>query len=343
MANLLYYPYINLPKTDWAARALLYYDSIGAIVPMQYFYEPELYDPFMRELIDNELIETINPMDVVERPQDVTKIFIDYMEYEVDKRIERRKWLFHNQDYAPVHQDKFAFSNKCVLLHDNKFDNDLFRYLINIGLATQKNDNWYLVEETTASELMTYLASIVGDKLQYLPATDKIDHSFSNIYINNDDIEVKVKQYKRDLILKELIPSPREIDITKLRRFKNRYYHLLESFRNKVELLVLNRNIAPESEAFQITLKEMKEHKMELTARMNEGRLGDIIFGTICGTIAAGAAFLASPALGGTAGLLNAIYSAIQIGKAKNVQDQTGLKYLALTDKKIRNIKKASL
>lgn len=80
MANLLYYPYINLPKTDWAARVLLYYDSIGSIVPMQYFYEPELYNPFMRELIDNELIETINPMDVVERPQDVTKIFIDYME-----------------------------------------------------------------------------------------------------------------------------------------------------------------------------------------------------------------------------------------------------------------------
>lgn len=56
MNNLLYYPYINLPNTDWAIRALLYYDNISSIVPTQYFYEPEQYEPFMREVIQNELI-----------------------------------------------------------------------------------------------------------------------------------------------------------------------------------------------------------------------------------------------------------------------------------------------
>lgn len=55
MNNLLYYPYINLPNTDWAIRALLYYDNISSIVPTQYFYEPEQYEPFMREVIQNEL------------------------------------------------------------------------------------------------------------------------------------------------------------------------------------------------------------------------------------------------------------------------------------------------
>ena len=62
MNNLLYYPYINLPNTDWAIRALLYYDNISSIVPTQYFYEPEQYEPFMREVIQNELIHPINPM-----------------------------------------------------------------------------------------------------------------------------------------------------------------------------------------------------------------------------------------------------------------------------------------
>lgn len=51
MNNLLYYPYINLPNTDWTIRALLYYDNIGSIVPTQYFHEPEQYEPFMREVI----------------------------------------------------------------------------------------------------------------------------------------------------------------------------------------------------------------------------------------------------------------------------------------------------
>ena len=31
MNNLLYYPYINLPNTDWAIRALLYYDNISSV------------------------------------------------------------------------------------------------------------------------------------------------------------------------------------------------------------------------------------------------------------------------------------------------------------------------
>lgn len=73
MNNLLYYPYINLPNTDWAIRALLYYDNISSIVPTQYFYEPEQYEPFMREVIQNELIHPINPMDVLEHPWEVSK------------------------------------------------------------------------------------------------------------------------------------------------------------------------------------------------------------------------------------------------------------------------------
>lgn len=51
MDNLLYYPSINLPDTDWTIRTLLYYDNIGSIVPEQYFHEPDLYEPFMREAI----------------------------------------------------------------------------------------------------------------------------------------------------------------------------------------------------------------------------------------------------------------------------------------------------
>ena len=30
--NLLYYPYINLPDTEWTIRTLLYYDNVSSIV-----------------------------------------------------------------------------------------------------------------------------------------------------------------------------------------------------------------------------------------------------------------------------------------------------------------------
>ena len=80
----------------------------------------------------------------------------------------------------------------------------------------------------------------------------------------------------------------------------------------------------------------MKMAKEELSARMNESHIGDIVFGTICGTISAGIGLLASPVLGAIPGFLNAIYSACKIEKPENVIDQTGLKYLALVDKRLR-------
>lgn len=80
----------------------------------------------------------------------------------------------------------------------------------------------------------------------------------------------------------------------------------------------------------------MKIAKEELYARMKESHLGDIIFGTACGTIAAGIGLLAAPILGAIPGFLSAIYSACKIEMPENAIDQTGLKYIALVDKRLR-------
>ena len=73
--NLLYYPYINLPDTEWTIRTLLYYDNVSSIVPTQYFHEPERYEPFMREAVQNELITPVNPMNVLDNPWEVSRMF----------------------------------------------------------------------------------------------------------------------------------------------------------------------------------------------------------------------------------------------------------------------------
>ena len=66
MDKLLYYPYINLPETNWTVRVLLYYDEVGSIVPQQYFYAPEEYNPYMRNLIQEGLVNPINPIEVLD-------------------------------------------------------------------------------------------------------------------------------------------------------------------------------------------------------------------------------------------------------------------------------------
>lgn len=334
MTNLLYYPYINLPNTDWTIRALLYYDNIGSIVPTQYFNEPEQYEPFMREVIQNELINPINPMDVLEHPWEVSKIFGEYLDQK-QNILGRRRSSLQKFGTSNIHREKFSFGENGYKLHADKFDTDIFYALTQMGLAERIDDYWYNVEKKTAYDLMTFLTSVVANKIDYQPATDKIDYSFSTTYLRDQDIELRTRQYKRDLILKNLIPYPKQIDLTNLRRFKDRHLELLNTFSNKVELLALNPTITHESPLFRITLEDMKMAKEELYARMNESHIGDIVFGTICGTISAGIGLLAAPVLGAIPGFLNAIHSACKIERPENVIDQTGLKYLALVDKRL--------
>jgi hypothetical protein len=67
--KLLYFPYINLPNTDWTVRTLLYYEKVGSIVPDDFFYAPEKnYDPFMLELVKQELVFPINPISQLDNP-----------------------------------------------------------------------------------------------------------------------------------------------------------------------------------------------------------------------------------------------------------------------------------
>lgn len=334
MANLLYYPYINLPKTDWTIRTLLYYDHIGSIVPEQYFHNPELYDPFMREMLINGLVTPINPMEVLNH-WDISNVFIEYLQNKRNHSMQRKVSIVGRRDNNSEDTETQASPKNSVRLHTNKFDYEVFAQLTEMGLAKKLNGSWYLVEKQIAHELMTFLATVISNKLDYQPISDKIETSLSINYINNKNLTIRTRQCKRDIILKNLIPFPNQIDIFRLQQFKDKHYELLESFRRKVELIVLNPIMTPETPLFQATLEDMYASKEELCARMNESRLGDIIFGTICGTIAAGIGLLANPVVGGIPGFLNAIYSACRIEKPEDVRDQTGLKYLALVDKRL--------
>lgn len=334
--NLLYYPYINLPDTEWTIRALLYYDNISSIVPTQYFYEPEQYEPFMRKAVQNELITPVNPFNVLDNPWEVSRMFSEYLNQNQNILIKRRLSRKTNAT-SRMNQEKFVFRENEIRLHADKLCDDVFYNLTQMGLAKRINYYWYDVEPKTANELMTFLTSVVANKLDYQPVTDKINYNFSTKCVKNQDIELRTRQCKRDLILRELIPYPKQLDLTRLRQFKDRHHDLLDAFRLKVEQIVLNPAITPESPLFTTMLDEMKASKEELSARMNESHIGDIVFGTICGTIAAGIGFLAAPMLGAVPGLLNAIYSACRVERPENIIDQTGLKYLALVHKRLKS------
>lgn len=331
MDNLLYYPYINIPPSNWTGRALLYYDHIGTIVPLRYFHEPKNYEPFMRELVASELVIPIDPMRSITNPIGIMSPFLDYIKtdnFKLKKRI--RKF-----------EESVSNSNSKSLIHVEKFDGEIFYQLEHAGIAKRQNGRWYEVESETANELMSYLASVLGATLNYLPSTDNYNKRLSVTGERKREFKVRRnQQLKRELILEKLIPFPELVGLSKLRSFKDKYADLLNAFKNKIELIALDPDIEEGTPIFNEKIKELNLRKEELSKKMNESKLGNIIFGTVCGITAAiiGVATTDSneAALFGFPGLVHAIYSALKVEEDDKIFDQTGMKYLALVDKQIR-------
>jgi hypothetical protein len=327
MNNILYYPYINLPENDWTLRTLLYYDNIGSIVPDEYYYNRNKYDLFMWELVDKELVTPINPMNVINNPWESTKPFISLIE-------NNKELLQKSRNHFNMTGRNIRNPNKLqtVKLHINKFDSEIFYNLKEFGLAKKGYANWYFVEKRTADELMKFLANIISVKTDRMPVTDIIRKRYIQPFYKKNEIK------KREKILENLIPFPKNISLDKVLKFKEKNIDSLKAFKNKIELIVLDQNIEIDSALFKEKVYELELRKEELSRKMNENNFGDILFGTVCGLGAAvsgletGSTFGAF--LGSLPGFANAIHSALKIEKPEGIFDQSGMKYLALAEKR---------
>ena len=147
---------------------------------------------------------------------------------------------------------------------------------------------------------------------------------------------------KRETVLSRLIPFPEEIDLYKLLKFKERHTELLKSFKNKIEQIVFNEDIVEGTELFSTKVEELEIDKNELSRKMNESQFKNVFFGSVCGIIGAAQGFASTEnttvsVIGALPGFACAIHSALKIEKAENIFDQTGMKYLALVDKQLRD------
>jgi len=180
---------------------------------------------------------------------------------------------------------------------------------------------------------MYYLATVISVKTNRLSVTDEVN-SFRFRKI------LKREKQKRETILTELIPYPEEINLLDLQRFKERHAELAVQFRNRVEQIVHDPSIKEGTSLFHYKMAEMKDCKEELVARMKETLgIGKLFFGTVCGLIS-GVSSLIDPnslnLIGTLAGFGNAVHSALQIERAEDVFDQSGMKYLALANYKLK-------
>lgn len=323
--RILYYPYINIPDSLWTCRALLYWESIGVIVPEAYIYHPENLNPYMRDLVSAQLVEQIIPNKFRNDLPNFKKGF-----YEI---------IFSPPFFINPRRKAFQKGN-IFKIHIEKFDNGLMDFLKEIGLAREDQYPWWQVETITAKLLMTYLATALSIADNRQPLTDIIE---SNRYLNlRKNKMIDNRMVLRNRLLNDILPLPAKIQVRDLETIKNKYSEELSRFRNKIEKTILDINQFTHQENFEdkykLELEELKDSKKFIVEKLSAPKFGKIVFGTLCSLSATGIAIAQTPKeqLSWTIpSVLSAAYQAFESNKQENFRKEP-MSYLALIEKQLK-------
>ena len=325
--KILYYPYINIPNNLWTSRALLYWDNIGVIVPMDFVYNPEKLESHMHDLVTAQLVEQIVPMNFTADLPNFKKGFLD---------------IILSQKFNVNLKRKDFGRGKHLKIHVEKFDNGIMNVLEEIGLAKWKEWPWWNVEIETAKILMTYLASVISliDKRRLL--TDSIAANpkrFFALIAGKQDDKIKL----RNRLLNDILPLPTKIKVSDLAKIKEKYSHELNRFRNNIETIILDISKFEDTGDFEtyykLQLDDIKDTKNYIAGKLSEPKFGKIVFGTLCGLSAAGIAVAQTPQeqfYWTIPSILNAVYTAIESHKRNDIIKKEPLSYLALVERKLK-------
>ena len=252
-SKVLYFPYINIPQSDWTKKVLLYWDSVGIIVPDEYRRNPNRYEINTRELLTSGLITQIIPQEHTNNQLALFNSFNTFIS-SPDFEIEKKRKSFQNYN-IPKPQ-----------IHVEKFDNGLMNNLVDLGIATRIDWRWYQVEKETAIYLMSYLAAVLGEITKMTPITDSIKQYFVNPVQKETRNEIL-----RSRILNSLLPLPLEYSIEELVHFKEKYSNQLKRFRNRIERLIIELNSSESSDdLLNNYIEEFQMDKEEISRRMSE-------------------------------------------------------------------------
>jgi hypothetical protein len=328
--KVLYFPHIRVPDNDWFTRALLYWDEVGTIVPSG---NPEEVKQILGEhtlgLMDARLVSSVEPGHVFHVPR-FDEAFIELIE--ADPAIPRSRPL--------------AGSRKTFQLHMTKPGYEIYAYLNDRGLLERRGDSaWLDVEERTADLLMTYLACTLGaaDDVQMTPITDR---AASLAVLTGDPgssaASTTVVSGLEMTVLERLLPAPAGgVSPNELARFKDEHGDMLRRFRREIEAFAIEvTKLEPSLREGRAELfrDELSEQLTEIGDRMQR-RWPRVVFGTLCGVLAAAtplgiavASGAALAAAGAVPGLASAVYAAF--GGQKDDWRDNSVAYAALAQER---------
>lgn len=269
--SALYFPYIEVPEDISVLRVLLYWDTLGAIVPARI-----RTGSWTEELIEAELVEPIRPGGHVS-----TSIVLQDLEELLDA--------------TPVERAPAA----PFFIHKEKTNLDVIELLDERGLLTSSppashrgrySGDWIAVEGNSAALYMAYLALRISQNhdLKMEPITDQARY-FEAVSGAGSLSTVASLDHLRGAVLRGVLPAPNEsISLKELVKFKEKNRPLLQALRREVEAHVvtcaqegdpeLRRRLA---QGFSADLAEQAE---EVRRRMDERRW-PTAQGVVCGLL----------------------------------------------------------
>ncbi|MBU2805801.1 hypothetical protein HF668_11735 [Acidithiobacillus ferridurans] len=327
--NVLYFPYIDVPSTSWTTQAILYWDKLASIIPMDHLHNPARMDKLTRELLSEGLVEAVVPGMYIHQVSKFDECFIEFVETRVLPNRRRSRPSKTPLPVTRIHAEKMG---------------QIPDFLVDSGLATQLGLAWYEVDTLLANQFMAYLATVLG-ALPDVNATPITDQAQFAVALGSKRPAAKrdgaLHTFKaRDVVLKSLLPIPNgPIDFGRLIKFKERHGHLLPSLRAKIEAHCADISLLQESETrvflTEAFIRDCKDHVAEIEAAMRPS-FASVAFGSLAPLFGAGLTFQATEQgnvlgyAGATFSLVGAAYLAISsIRGSRLTQEAKPLAYIA--------------
>lgn len=312
MNKLLYYPTISIPDPSWLPKALLYWDSVATIAPVEYLEDPSRFSPLTRALLREELIDVVNPEEYAYTHYTEFASFFDWALRNADS--------FTLESHMPGRGPIIPYE-----LHVGKLSYQFGNELVRANLAQRVDDEWFLVDHKFGESFMTFLAILIGQETDRDPVTDRFTGVSSLFYVDRHPVSkhsAAVRSALRNSILDEILPVPRGLygmkGLEKVRCFKERYHDELERFRRHIEDFILSvdgQTEAIQNERREAFLRDVQEEIEELKGHMGWFQAPQIDLGTFIAAPPIAAKLLSKDYAGATANIAALIGDQIYNGE----------------------------
>jgi hypothetical protein len=248
----LYFPYISLPNDEWFTRVLLYWDGVASVVPQRIAPRDPEMTPFMRQLIDAQIVRPLRPDDASWGNQSggFNQEFLALLDASgLPEPGEQPKWTRLNWE---------------------KGNDELFKQIAARGLAFPDHWRWWRVERQTAGLYMAYLVgSMCRVQRDLVPVTNagaRLAKLAQPIAGTKSDLDELVY-----VTIHNVLPIPAlKVPVDELRRFKDTHAEQLRDLRVYIMGKLAELVLIPDRTVRAAKLAEVKREVCEDVRRLQE-------------------------------------------------------------------------